>query len=149
MRLGVVGDLEGVDILQTITESLGVWQNSPLEPITFPALTPVIQKTLTHQIQRDQTVLCYTGISLEKTNPNYSALLLFEQIFSGGVLGSMSSQLFQLREQTGLFYTIGGSLTVNADQQPGMIFIRTIVSNDCLHEAEVLIEKAIQGHHKR
>jgi zinc protease len=144
VRLAVVGDIEGVDVVKTINEALGSWRNAPLEPLTFPALKPVVPKTVTHQIQRDQTVLCYAGISLEKTNPNYSALLLFEQIFSGGVLGSMSSQLFQLREQTGLFYTIGGSLTVNADQQPGMIFIRTIVSNDCLHQAETLIEKAIQ-----
>ena len=55
----------------------------------------------------------------------------------------MSSYLFKLREQTGLFYTIGGSFVAGADEQPGIVFIRTIVSNDRLQEAEKLIQEAI------
>jgi len=55
----------------------------------------------------------------------------------------MSSRLFDLREQTGLFYTIRGSLLVGADEQPGMMQVRTIVSLDRLAEAEKVIKETI------
>ena len=82
-------------------------------------------------------------MSVERTHPDYDKLLLFDQVFTGGILGSMNSRLFALREQSGLFYTIGGSLLSNSDRQPGMIFIKTIVSPDRLKEAEKSIEHII------
>ena len=57
----------------------------------------------------------------------------------------MSSHLFQLREQTGLFYTIGGSMVFGADKQPGMFYIKTIVSQDRLAEAEKVIKQTMQS----
>ena len=56
----------------------------------------------------------------------------------------MVIRLFQLREQTGLFYTIGGSLIAGADEQPGMFLVQTIVSLDRLQEAEKLIKQTIE-----
>jgi zinc protease len=55
----------------------------------------------------------------------------------------MSSRLFQLREQSGLFYTINGSLIAGADEQPGMFLVKTIVSLDRLAEAEKIIKQTI------
>ena len=55
----------------------------------------------------------------------------------------MSSRLFELRERSGLFYTIGGSLIANSDQQPGIVYIKTIVSPDRLVEAEKSIREVI------
>ncbi len=87
-------------------------------------------------INRDQVILRFAGHSIDRKHPDYDKLLLFDQIFGGGVLGSMHSRLFKLREQSGLFYTIGGSLIAGADEQPGMILVQTIVSLDRLSEAE-------------
>ena len=55
----------------------------------------------------------------------------------------MSSRLFQLRERTGLFYSISGSLMVAADEEPGMFIVKTIVSRDRLNEAEEVIKQEI------
>ena len=55
----------------------------------------------------------------------------------------MSSRLFELREQSGLFYGIGGSLLYGSGKQPGMILIKTIVSSDRVLEAENLIAQEI------
>ena len=55
----------------------------------------------------------------------------------------MSSRLFDLREQTGLFYTIRGSLVVGSDEQPGIFQVSTIVSLDRLAEAEKVIKATI------
>jgi predicted Zn-dependent peptidase len=142
-RLAIVGDIEDKDVFAAVNAALGSWSNIPVPEVTFPPLTLLRAATSEYPINRDQTVLCFAGHSVARLDERYDALILFDQIFSGGVLGSMSSYLFQLREQTGLFYTIGGSLVANADEQPGLIYIRTIVSNDRLVEAEKLIENAI------
>jgi zinc protease len=142
-RLAIVGDLEGINVETIVQNVLGNWQGSDVPDLEFPPLQEISKKDLNISFNRDQTVLCFAGKSVSRFDKQFDALLLFDQIFTGGVLGSMSSYLFQLREQTGLFYTIGGSLVAGADEQPGLVFVRTIVSNDRLQEAERLIEKAM------
>jgi zinc protease len=139
-----VGDLAAHNIHQLLEKYLGSWRATKASEINFPVLNQLSQQVVNYQINRDQVVLGYTGLSISRLDKNYASLLLFDQIFAGGVLGSMSSRLFQLREATGLFYTIGGSLLSHADEQPGMVFIKTIVSNDRLQEAEKAIQDAIK-----
>ncbi|MEX0939792.1 MAG: pitrilysin family protein [Candidatus Babeliales bacterium] len=141
--LAIVGDIESYPILKLLENTLGTWQGPSLKPIEFPLLSPLKQEEIKYPIVRDQTVLCFAGLSVSRFDPRFDKLLLFDQIFSGGVLGSMSSRLFQLREQSGLFYTIGGSLLAHTDEQPGMVFIKTIVSLDRLAEAEEAIIETI------
>ncbi len=142
-RLAIVGDLAGIDVMGMLESALHRWKGQKVPDILFPSLQPIHARTIDYPINRDQIVLSYAGQSVTRLDKNFDALLLFDQMFSGGVLGSMSSYLFQLREQTGLFYTIGGSLVAHADEQPGMVYIRTIVSPDRAGEAERLIEGAI------
>ena len=104
-------------------------------------MAPIKPCEKVHAINRDQAVLCFAGLSVDRKNPDFDKLLLFDQIFGGGALGSLHSKLFQLREQSGLFYTISGSLVSGANEQPGMVIVKTIVSLDRLGEAE----KAIKG----
>jgi len=143
-RMSIVGDLESIDIATVIEKALHSWTGPIVEDLDFPAIAKAKKSIINYQINRDQTVLCFAGPSVARMDKNFDALLLFDQVFSGGVLGSMSSYLFQLREQTGLFYSIGGSLVAYADEQPGLVFIRTSVSNDRLNEAENLIQDAIK-----
>ena len=142
-RMAIVGDLEGIDVIGLVNKNLGIWKGQQVEDMKFSSVPSVQKRDIKTLINRDQTVLCFAGLSVTRFDKDFDALLLFDQVFTGGVLGSMSSYLFQLREQTGLFYTIGGSLVAGADEQPGMVYIRTIVSNDRLAEAEKMIEKAI------
>lgn len=146
--LAVVGDLDGIPVIEIVQKHLGAWAGSQLEDLSYSPLQPVKQKETVYPINRDQTVLCFAGNSVARLDPNYDALLLFDQVLTGGVLGSMSSYLFKLREQTGLFYTIGGSLVAGADEQPGLIFIKTIVSNDRLAQAEKLIAQTLDNAHQ-
>ncbi len=139
----VVGDLHGYDIEKIIEKHLGSWQGPKVNDYIFPALVPLKAQEIPYDISRDQTVLCFAGLSIERKDPDFDKLLLFDQIFTGGVLGAMSSRLFQLREQSGLFYTIGGSLIKHSDKQPGMVFVKTIVSRDRLQEAEKSIVQTI------
>jgi zinc protease len=141
--IAVVGDLEKYDIKNVLETALSSWSSCNVHTLEFPLLSPTTQKEVNYPINRDQVVLCFAQLSVARKDVNFDKYLLFDQIFGGGALGSMSSRLFDLREQTGLFYTIRGSLLVGADEQPGMMQVRTIVSLDRLAEAEKVIKETI------
>ncbi len=143
-RLAIVGDLAGIDVKKAVETALRGWKGTAITPIPKIPLAPVKPTVIDYPINRDQTVLCFAGVSIDRLDNDFDALMLFDQIFTGGVLGSMSSYLFKIREQTGLFYTIGGSVIAGSDRQQGLVFIKTIVSNDRLEEAEKLITDAIE-----
>lgn len=141
--LTVVGDIKNSKIIEILEKILGQWTGPVVPETQFPELLPTHEAIIEYPINRDQTVLTFATLSVNRLHPDYDKLLLFNQIFGGGSLGSMSSRLFQLREQSGLFYTISGALTVGSDEQPGIFLVRTIVSIDRLAEAEKAIKNLI------
>lgn len=144
-KIAIVGDLQGYNVAEMVEAEMKNWKGDAIESMHFPALDPIESKEINHPINRDQVVLCYGGLSVDRRDADYDKLVLFDQIFGHGALGSMHSKLFQLREQSGLFYTINGSLTANSDDQPGMVLIKTIVSLDRLQEAEKAIKGTIEN----
>ncbi len=146
-RIAVVGDLENYDVKAIFDEMLGVWEGPEVARLIIEPIVPLSYHEKGYPLLRDQTALCYAGVSVARTDKDYDALLLFDQIFSGGMLKSMSSRLFALREQTGLFYTIGGSLISGCDEQKGLMTVKTVVSNDRLKEAELAIAQVILHAH--
>ncbi len=141
--LAIVGDLSRDNLIDALNSTLGKWQGPAVPDLDYPEISTVQPTVIKYPINRDQIVLAFAGKSVSRLDPDYDKLLLFDQIFGGGVLGSMSSRLFELREQTGLFYTISGSLVKRARQQPGLCSISTIVSLDRLAEAEIAIKNTI------
>lgn len=144
-KVAIVGDLKNYDLKKLVEHYLGSWQGPVVEDITFPELEVPKAHEVVYPINRDQVFLSFVGLSVDRMHPDFDALLLFDQIFGGGVLGSMSSRLFDLREQSGLFYTINGSLTARANEQPGMVMVQTLVSLDRLQEAEKVIKQTIDA----
>lgn len=143
-RLSVVGDIASIDVKQMLADALEPWSGASVADLNFPPLAPLTEPlSLQYPLVRDQIHLCFGGLSVARQNPDFDKLLLFDQVFTGGILGSMGSRLFALRERSGLFYTIGGSLLSGVGKQPGMLFIRTIVSPDRLAEAESQIRATI------
>lgn len=143
-RLAIVGDLHGYDVADLIEKQLGSWQGPEIAEVKFPPVQEVTTEVIDHPINRDQVVLRFAGLTVNRLHPDFDKFLLFDQIFGGGALGGMNSRLFKLREQSGLFYTIGGSLIAGADEQPGMLLVQTIVSLDRLNEAEKAIRATIE-----
>lgn len=140
-RLSIVGDLSAYDVPKLVAKTLNSWSGSAFERASFPPLDPISKKTVNYPVHRDQIVLGFAGLSVARTDAAYEPLLIFDQYFTGGLEGSMSSRLFLLREQTGLFYTISGSLVMGAAEQPGMIYVRTLVSQ----ENVALFKKIMNG----
>jgi zinc protease len=142
-HLAIVGDLQDYDIKAVLEQQLGDWNAPEVESLTYPPLAAVAAREINYTINRDQVVLCLAQLSVARKDPRFDTYLLFDQIFGGGALNSMSSRLFELREHTGLFYTIQGTLLAGIDEQPGMFQVRTIVSLDRLAEAEKAIKETI------
>jgi zinc protease len=130
--VSIVGNFDQNTILATIQKVFGSWSGKEVADVSYPVIPAITSETIDIKKNRDQVVLAFAGLSVSRLDPMYDHLLLYDQILSGG----MSSRLFELREQSGLFYTIGGSLVHGAGRQPGMVFFKTIVSNDRLEEAE-------------
>lgn len=141
--LAVVGDIQGYDLASLLKNSIEKWHGDTEPSITFPAVQVADFEASNYPMTRDQIVLCFARPSVDRKDPLYDALLVFDQIFGSGMLHSMTSRLFQLREQSGLFYTIDGSFLSGSDEQPGMLFVKTIVSKDRLQEAEQAITNTI------
>jgi zinc protease len=142
-RIAIVGDISPYTIPDLVNTYLGSIPVSTIKPTVFPPIIPIDQAIVTYPLNRDQVVLALIKPSISRIHKNFDKILLFDQIFTGGVLGSMSSRLFELREQSGLFYTVGGSLLFHADEQSGMVFIKTIVSLDRLEEAEKALKASL------
>ncbi len=141
--IALVGDLNDYDIPKITEQAFGDWDGPEVASIDFPKLAPITSREITYPINRDQVTLGFAGSSVSRFDDDYDKLLVFDQIFSGGALGSMSSRLFGLRERSGLFYTIRGSLISRATEQPGMVLVKTIVSTDRLDEAQKAIAHEI------
>lgn len=142
-RLFIVGDINKEKVNKKIHTLFENITKNHCDDLMYPLLKKVSGIcSLKHSINRDQVVLVFAGASVERKNPDFDALLLFDQILSGD---SMNSRLFMLREQTGLFYTISGSLVVNTKDQPGFWMVKTIVSLDRLEEAKKVILETLKN----
>lgn len=142
-KIAIVGNIDGINLQQKLEAIFGAWKGPKVEDLHYPTLKPIAAKEIHYPMDRDQVVLSFAGLSIDRLHPDYDKLLLFDQIFGMGALGSMHSRLFALREATGLFYTISGSTISGAGEQPGIVGVTTIVSLDRLKEAEKVIKKTI------
>src|SRR5690606_25777317 len=142
-KIAIVGNIESSYVHAFSEQLIGLWKGENVPEITFPELQLKTNQEIKYPINRDQVVLTLAQLSINRTHPDYDKLLIFDQIFGGGALGSMASRLFALREATGLFYGISGSLVAGANEERGMFKVKTIVSLDRLQEAIDVIKKTI------
>ena len=126
-----------------VKKYFGNWKGKQIPDLLLPEILYKKPKIISYQINRDQVVLAFAAPSISRLDKNYDAMALLDVVLTGGGT-SMSSRLFQLREQTGLFYSIGGSLVHGAQKAQGMIFIKTLVSLNDVELAEKLIKKEIK-----
>jgi zinc protease len=137
--ISIVGDFEDIDLKEMLENTLGKWQGPKIKDLEVNEPKSIEPKELAITMQRDQTVLAFAGLSVARNHPDFDKLLLFDQLFGNGI----GSKLFELREKTGAFYSIRGTLLSGTGKHPGMFLVHTLVSNDRLQEAQDLICHAI------
>lgn len=134
-RLVVVGNFNEATIKQDIKQAFESWSGQEISKLECPALKIKKSETLCVEKSRDQVFIAFVGLSVSRLDQAYDALLVFDQILTGSSLSGMDTLLFKLREQTGLFYSAGGSIVTGANEEPGMIYIATMVAPDRVDEA--------------
>ena len=143
--LVLVGDLgcytDKVALASLLEDIFSSWKGEEVEDLVFPELSYQKPLNIARTLQRDQATLAFMAPSIARIDHDYDALAIIDTVLTGGLTKSMSSRLFALREQTGLFYTIGGSLLYGAGRDNGMVFIKTMVSPQMLTAAENEIRK--------
>lgn len=137
--LVIVGDVSAYDIKHIVKESLGDWAGECVPEFNYPPVIFPEPKQIHMPLKRDQVVVAFVAPSIARRDKNFDILTLIDIVLTGGMQGSPHSKLFELREKTGLFYAMGGSLIYNARDLPGFMFIKTVVSVDKVCQAKKLI----------
>lgn len=141
MVLTIVGDFD-VETMQAIVERVfGLWQPGTEYAVTYPALADVPAGAFDVPMLRDQVMLIVGQQSpLNFYHEDYSVARLINFI----MFYSLGSRLYQLREQSGLFYTAFGQLAAGAGQERGFDYVGALLSPENVVKSETLLKELIQ-----
>ena len=101
--LAVVGDVTMKDLMPKLQKAFGDWQKADIPAVTIPA-APSQQGAMIYLIDRPgsvQTVLQLGTLGIERTSPDYFAVLLADRVLGGGPSGRL---FLNLREDKGYTY---------------------------------------------
>jgi predicted Zn-dependent peptidase len=133
--LAVVGDITMKELLPKIQRAFGDWQKADIPATNIPAI-PAQSNARIYLIDRPgsvQTVLQLASLAIERTDPDYFAVLLANRILGGGP----AARLFlNLREDKG--YTYGAYSSFASSKYRGTWVstseVRTDVTDGAMHE---------------
>jgi zinc protease len=110
--LAIVGDVTMKDIMPKLEKAFGDWQRADVPATTIPP-APAQTESKIYLIDRPgsvQTVLQLGTLGIERTSPDYFAVLLADRVLGGGPSGRL---FLNLREDKGYTYgaysNFGGS----------------------------------------
>jgi zinc protease len=119
MIIGVSGDFDSAAMEQKLRAAFGgLKKGTPLPPAkdSFNGPTPGFYSVDKSDV--DQSNIWIVGLGTERSNPDYYALSVMNQIFSGG----FDSRLFQnVRTRMGLAYSVSGAYGASYDH-PGLFY---------------------------
>jgi zinc protease len=133
--IAVVGDVTMKELLPKIQRAFGDWQRADIPATNIPAI-PAQSNARIYLIDRPgsvQTVLQLASLAIERTDPDYFAVLLANRILGGGP----AARLFlNLREDKG--YTYGAYSSFGGSKYRGTWVssseVRTDVTDGAMHE---------------
>lgn len=101
--LAIVGDVTMKEIMPKLEKAFGDWQKADVPAFSIPA-APAPAESKIYLIDRPgsvQTVLQLGTLGIERTSPDYFAVLLADRVFGGGPSGRL---FMNLREDKGYTY---------------------------------------------
>ena len=103
---GIAGDVTPQQAVAKLEKAFGNWKGGPIDRVVLPFPAPLAEKKV-YLIPRPnsvQTFLLVTNLAIDRTNPDYIACMVMNQILGSGP----SSRLFRnIREAKGYTYGIG------------------------------------------
>ena len=133
--LAIVGDVTMKEIMPKLEKAFGDWQKGDVPATTIPA-APSQGESRIYLIDRPgsvQTVLQLGTLGIERTSPDYFAVLLADRVLGGGPSGRL---FLNLREDKG--YTYGAYSNFGGSKFRGTWIssaeVRTDVTEGAMHE---------------
>ena len=133
--LAIVGDVTLKELMPKLERAFGGWQKADVPATTIPSIPEpgAMQIQLINRPGSVQTVLQLGNLGIERTNPDYFAVAVMNQILGGGP----AARLFlNLREDKG--YTYGAYSSFGALKYRGTVVssseVRTDVTEGAMHE---------------
>ena len=127
MIIGVVGDFNSADMerkLRAAFSSIPRGKVFVTAEQTFSGPTPGVYLVEKHDINQSNAML--VGLGTERNNPDYYALSVMNEMFSGG----FGSRLFQdVRTKQGLAYSVGGQYGAAFDY-PGPFIVEAATKSE-------------------
>lgn len=134
--LSFYGDFDGAKLEKRLRDTFGSWARGPQVPRPDPAITPA--KPGLYFVAKDdvtQANISMVAPGIERNNPDYPAVQVMNEIFSGGFSGRLMQRL---RSQRGLTYGVGGGIGANWDY-PGLFRVSMATkSSTALESVEAL-----------
>ena len=115
--ISLLGDFDSAKVEKKLRDTFGSWARGPQAPKAPQDVTPAkpgIYFIPKEDVTQANIQLVHPGILRE--NPDYHALQVMNEIFSGGFSGRLMQSL---RSQKGLTYGVGGTVGANWDY-PGL-----------------------------
>jgi predicted Zn-dependent peptidase len=133
--IAVTGDVTMKELMPKLEKAFGDWQKADVPAAKIPTVA-ALTKPGVFLIDRPgsvQTVLTLGNVGIERTNPDYFAVLVMNQIFGGGPQARLFSNL---REDKG--YTYGAYSSFGGSKYAGAVSasseVRTDVTEGALKE---------------
>lgn len=115
--LALIGDFDAKKMEKKLRDTFGSWPRGPQIAKPDPAMTPA--KPGVYFIAKDDVTQANIAMfhpGIERSNPDYYALAVMNDILSSGFSGRL---LKRLRSEKGLTYSVGGGVGANWDY-PGL-----------------------------
>lgn len=139
--LGVVGDFDSAAMEATLRAAFGQWAKGPAfkaAEIKFEPAKPGYYLIAKSDV--NQSNIRMVDLGIEKNNPDYFAVQVFNEAFGGG----FSSRLFRnIRTAQGLAYAVGGGIG-SAYDHPGVERLSMGTKSQSTVEAVQALDKQIE-----
>lgn len=112
----VAGDVEPESVRASIERAFGSWRNEgPRPEVHLPPLAPAHRQVIAIPAQRDAVSARLGQPAIARTNPDFYAFNLVNQVLGGG--GTFDTRLMhEIRVQRGLVYGVSSALLVTRER---------------------------------
>ena len=141
MVLTVVGDFDLDQMKANVKSVFGKWKNDSSKKIEYKSGDFTPKESIDEFMVRDQVLMAFCRPSPLTV---YDADLIPVKMLNYITFYSLGSRIYQLREQTGLFYNAFGAYAAGAGKMHGFDYVGAILSLDKLEFAENAMRDLIQ-----
>ncbi len=143
-QFAAVGDFDADALTAQLREMFGSWQSAePYKRLDYPfsAVAP-LRQILETPDKQNAVFRAALRIPVGEDHPDYPALRVASQILGGGFISSRLAN--RLRQQEGISYSIGASLSASRDENRGVFSAYAIYAPQYRQQVETAFSEEMQ-----